>query len=130
MSRFAKIKTKDEKAVDGIGDNYKLGHHDEVAYEFKSKKGLTESVVRDISKRKDEPEWMLEIRLKALEKYYQMKIPKWGGDIEQIDFENIHYYLQPKGKQGKTWDDVPDAIKKTFEKIGVPEAEKIGRAHV
>lgn len=124
MSRFAKIQSEDEKAVDGIGDNYKLGHHDDVDYEFKSKKGLTESVVRDISKRKDEPEWMLEIRLKALEKYYQMKIPKWGGDIEQIDFENIHYYLQPKGKQERSWEDVPDAIKKTFEKIGVPEAEK------
>ena len=87
MTRFAKIQTKDEKAVDGIGDNYKLGHHDDIDYEFKSKKGLTENVVRDISKRKNEPEWMLEIRLKALEKYYQMKIPKWGGDIDQIDFE-------------------------------------------
>jgi len=124
MSRFAKIQTKGERSITEIGNNYKLGHHDDVDYEYKSKKGLTEAVVRDISQRKGEPEWMLETRLKALEKYFQMKIPKWGGDIEQIDFENIHYYLQPKGKQEKAWEDVPEAIKKTFEKIGVPEAEK------
>lgn len=123
MTRFAKVVTKDD-GVKGIGESYVLGHHDDVNYEFKSKKGLTENLVRDISRRKNEPEWMLEYRLRGLAKYYQMPIPKWGGDIEQIDFENIHYYLQPTANQGKTWDDVPDAIKKTFEKIGVPEAEK------
>lgn len=122
MSRFAKIaSTKKDEIID---EKYTLGHHDEVEYEYRSKKGLNPQVVRDLSARKDEPEWMLEKRLKALEVYEQMAIPKWGGDIGAIDFENIHYYLRPAGKQSKSWDDVPEAIRKTFDKIGVPEAEK------
>lgn len=122
MSRFAKIKQKDDKKI--VDERYTLGHHDEVEYEYKSGKGLTPEVVKDISRRKNEPEWMLENRLKALEVYHQMPIPKWGGDIEAIDFENIHYYLRPATGQSKNWEDVPQAIRDTFDKIGVPEAEK------
>lgn len=103
---------------------YPLGHSDIVEYSFTADKGLTEELVRKISKMKDEPDWMLEIRLKALKKYWEMKMPAWGGDLSPIDFEDIRYYVRPKTQDAKTWDEVPEAIKNTFEKIGVPEAER------
>jgi len=103
---------------------YPLGHTDVVEYSFTSDKGLNEDLVRKISSMKDEPEWMLDIRLKALKKYREMTMPTWGGDLSPIDFEDIHYYVRPKTQDAKTWEDVPEAIKNTFEKIGVPEAER------
>ncbi len=105
--------------------DYKLGFNtgtDE--YSFKAKKGLSEELVREISKQKKEPDWMLDTRLVALKKYYEMVIPSWGADLSQINWEDIHYYLKPVDKQFRTWDDVPDNIKKVFDTIGVPEAEK------
>src|SRR5690606_22418392 len=86
--------------------------------------GLSEEVVRHISKMKDEPEWMLEFRLKALEYFYKRPMPTWGGDLSEIDFDNIFYYIRPSEKQGKSWDEVPEYIKETFDKLGIPEAEK------
>ena len=101
-----------------------LFKRDKVKYVYKSKKGLDEGVVIDISARKNEPKWMLQRRLDALSLYEKMPIPKWGGDLSPIDFDDIYYYLKPVEKAGKTWEEVPDAIKNTFEKIGVPEAER------
>ncbi|PIS00086.1 Fe-S cluster assembly protein SufB [Candidatus Collierbacteria bacterium CG10_big_fil_rev_8_21_14_0_10_43_36] len=103
---------------------YPLGHTDDVEYSFTAEKGLTEGLVRKISSLKEEPKWMLEIRLKAYKKYLEMKMPTWGGDLSSIDFDDIRYYIKPKNQEAKTWADVPEAIKNTFEKIGVPEAER------
>lgn len=124
MSRFAKIGDQDTKSVDSVGSKYDLGHYDELKYSFKSGKGLTADLVRDISSRKGEPTWMLEKRLAALVTYESMPMPKWGADLSGIQFDQIHYYLKPLDFSAKSWDDVPDEIRKTFDKIGVPEAEK------
>lgn len=123
MSRFAKKKVDDASKLSGVGDSYVLGHHDEVAYEYKAKKGLTRKLVEEISARKKEPLWMLKKRLEALELFYKMKLPDWVEGVD-LDFEDIYYYLKPVKKSSRSWNDVPDKIKETFEKIGVPEAEK------
>jgi len=91
---------------------------------LKLDKGLNEDVVRAISKAKDEPKWMLDYRLKAFEIFKKKKMPNWGGDLSKIDFDNIHYYLKPTEKEARSWDDVPDNVKKTFDRLGIPEAEK------
>jgi len=104
--------------------SYSLGHTDKVDYAFQSPKGLTAELVKKMSAMKGEPEWMLDRRLQALSLYERMDTPVWGGDLTPITFDDIHYYVKPKLAETKTWDDVPDAIKNTFEKIGVPEAEK------
>jgi len=124
MSRFASKKIKEEKSIGNLGENYVLGHHDEVEYEYRAPKGIDEGVVRDISRRKAEPKWMLEKRLSALKMYNSKELPNWGADLSPIRFDNIHYYLKPKAESAKSWDEVPDKIKETFEKIGVPEAER------
>lgn len=124
MSRFAKVDPKVDKDLAQIGGSYKLGHHDEVNYAYKSGRGLSEKVVLNLSSMKNEPEWMRQNRLKALGVYGKMPIPTWGGNIEEIKFDEIYYYLKPMKQTGRTWEDVPDAIKRTFDKIGVPEAEK------
>jgi len=93
-------------------------------YTYKARKGLSVKLVREISALKNEPSWMLEIRLKALAKYYEMKIPTWGVELSELDFEDIHYYLQPVKKLYDSWEKVPSQIKQIFEQIGVPEAEK------
>ncbi len=108
-----------------VDEGYKLGHFDDINYDYDSGEGLTGKLVEEISSMKHEPFWMKERRMKALALYEGMPIPKWGGDLGEIEFEKIHYYLKPTNGEGKTWDDVPDLIKKTFEKIGVPEAEKV-----
>jgi len=94
------------------------------SYVFKAKKGLSESVVREISRQKNEPEWMLDIRLQALKQYESMSIPKWGADLSEINWEDIHYYLKPVDKAYKSWEEVPDGVRRVFDAIGVPEAEK------
>jgi Fe-S cluster assembly protein SufB len=108
-----------------INDEYKYGFHDPEVSVFKPEKGLSEELVRAISAKKDEPEWMLEFRLKALATFYAKPMPTWGsGLLETINFDEIYYYLQPVEEQGSSWDDVPEYIKNTFEKLGIPEAEK------
>jgi len=103
---------------------YEFGFHDSIKPVFSTKKGLSEETVREISAMKQEPKWMLEKRLLAY-KIFQMKsMPTWGGDLSSINFNNIYYYVKPTDKQGRTWDDVPAEIKNTFDKIGIPEAEK------
>ena len=107
-----------------IKSEYKYGFHDNNVNIETFDKGLSEDVVRRISEIKSEPEWMLEYRLKALDIFYKKPMPTWGGDMSQIDFNNIIYYVKPSDKQEKDWDDVPDEIRKTYDKLGIPEAEK------
>ena len=90
---------------------------------FKARKGVDAEIVNQISDIKDEPDWMRKFRLDALEVFESKPMPTWGGDIS-IDFDDIYYYLKPTKEQGKTWDDVPQEIKDTFEKLGIPEAER------
>ena len=106
-----------------IGE-YQYGFRDEEDYVFKSGRGLSREVVEEISRMKDEPQWMLDFRLKALEHFYKRPMPNWGADLSGINFEDIFYYIRPAEKQGKTWDEVPEYIKNTFEKLGIPEAER------
>jgi Fe-S cluster assembly protein SufB len=103
---------------------YQYGFNDPDISVFKTEKGLNEGVVRQISKIKNEPEWMLEFRLKALKHYLQRPMPNWGADISGLDLENIIYYVRPADLASKSWDDVPENIKDTFDKLGIPEAEQ------
>ena len=105
-------------------DEYQYGFKDPETFVFKSQKGLNEEVVRQISLMKGEPQWMLEFRLKALKHFLQRPMPNWGADISGLDLEDIFYYVRPTEKSGKTWDEVPDTIKNTFDKLGIPEAER------
>ncbi len=90
---------------------------------FKAEKGLNAKMVAAISEMKQEPAWMREFRLRSLKIFESKPMPRWGGDIG-INFQDIYYYLKPTDHQGKTWDDVPAEIKETFDKLGIPEAEK------
>ena len=93
-------------------------------YVHLSKKGLTKDTVREISQLKDEPEWMLNFRLRAYDVFMKKPMPQWGGDLNKIDFQNIYYYAKASEKTEKNWDDVPENVKNTFDKLGIPEAEK------
>src|SRR5215475_10872870 len=110
--------------VAGIKDEYKYGFRDEVNYAFKSGKGLTREIVCQISEMKNEPQWMRDFRLEALEVFRQKPTPTWGGDLSELNFDDIHYYMKAADRQGKSWDDVPAEIKNTFERLGIPEAER------
>lgn len=107
-----------------VGD-YQYGFHDPTDfYAFKSRKGLDHEIVEQISRMKDEPEWMREFRHKSLDIFFSRPMPNWGGDLDQIDFQNIYYYMKASDKQERSWDDVPDDIRKTYDRLGIPEAEK------
>src|SRR5687767_2713375 len=106
-----------------IGE-YQYGFRDEEDYVFKSERGLNREIVENISAMKQEPEWMRDFRLKALDHFEKRPMPNWGADLSGIDFDNIFYYIRPSEKQGKTWDEVPEYIKNTFERLGIPEAER------
>ena len=93
-------------------------------YVHLSKKGLSKNTVIEISKMKNEPQWMLDFRLRSYEIFMQKPMPTWGGDLSTIDFQNIYYYAKASDSVAKDWDDVPDNVKKTFDKLGIPEAEK------
>ncbi|HEX8002809.1 MAG TPA: Fe-S cluster assembly protein SufB [Mycobacteriales bacterium] len=109
--------------LEGLG-TYKFGWSDPSAYADGAKRGLTEDVVRDISSKKSEPEWMLKLRLKGLRLFEQKPMPNWGADLTGIDFDNIKYFVRSTEKQAETWDDLPADIKNTYDKLGIPEAEK------
>ena len=106
------------------GYKEKYGFHDEEHAVFKTRRGLDRDVVEQISAIKGEPKWMRDFRLKSLEHFERKPLPRWGGAVEEIDFQNIYYYLKPTDEQGKTWDDIPADIKKTFDRLGIPEAEQ------
>ena len=99
-------------------------------YAFKIQKGLNQEVAKAISKKKQEPEWMLTLRLKALETYEQLELPTWGPDLSDLKMDEIATYVQPKGKISSSWEDVPEEIKNTFDRLGIPEAEKTSLAGV
>ena len=113
----------DDKLIESIGD-YKYGFKDPEVHVFKSRKGLDESIVREISAMKGEPEWMLKFRLKALDHFEKRPIPTWGPDLSSLDLDDIYYYVKPIDQEGKSWDDIPESIKNTFDRLGIPEAEQ------
>ena len=106
-----------------VGDINKYDFHTETQSVFRARKGIDREIVAQISEMKGEPAWMRDFRLKSFEIFESKKMPKWGGDIA-IDFQDIYYYLKPTEKQGQTWEDVPEEIKATFDKLGIPEAER------
>ena len=110
--------------TDVTTDEYKWGFHDEEDPVVKVDRGLSEDVIRQISAIKGEPQWMLDFRLESYEIFKSKPMPNWGADLSGIDFENIFYYLKPAENKATSWDDVPDTIKNTFERLGIPEAER------
>ena len=109
--------------LDGIG-TYEFGWHDKNDAGKNAKRGLTEDVVRDISSKKNEPAWMLETRLKALALFQKKPLPNWGAYLGDIDFDNIKYFVRSTEKQATSWEELPDEIKNTYDRLGIPEAEK------
>ena len=116
-------KMTDDEIIESIGA-YEFGWHDSDVAGAAARRGLSEDVVRDISAQKNESEWMLEQRLKALRMFDKKPMPKWGADLSGIDFDNIKYYVKSTEKQAQSWEDLPDDIKETYDKLGIPEAEK------
>ncbi|WP_300079959.1 Fe-S cluster assembly protein SufB [Propioniciclava sp.] len=114
--------TQDEH-LEALG-KYRFGWHDPDAAGASAQRGLSEAVVRDISARKDEPAWMLERRLRGLKLFDRNPMPTWGADLSDIDFGNIKYYVKSTEKQATTWEDLPEDIKNTYDRLGIPEAEK------
>ncbi len=111
--------------IRGVED-YQFGFHDDeaVVTELKAEPGLSEQIVEQISRLKGEPDWMREFRLNAYRTFVAKPMPQWGGDLSEIDFDKIYYYIKPKGGNARDWDDVPEYIKRTFDKLGIPEAER------
>jgi len=112
------------KELVDLGREYKYGFRDPENYVFKSPKGLTREIVESISYHKNEPDWMREIRLHAFEVFQKKPMPSWGPDLSGLRFEDIHYYVKPTERQGRSWDEVPEYIKRTFDRLGIPEAER------
>jgi hypothetical protein len=112
-----------EEAIASLG-RYGYGWADSDIAGASAQRGLSDAVVRDISAKKNEPEWMLENRLKALRIFGRKPMPKWGSNLEGIDFDNIKYFVRSTEKQAATWDDLPEDIRNTYDKLGIPEAEK------
>ncbi|AYV34913.1 Fe-S cluster assembly protein SufB [Erysipelothrix rhusiopathiae] len=104
-------------------EEYQYGFHDDVEGVVAFDKGLSESVVREISRLKNEPEWMLEIRLKAYQSFMDQKMPSWGADLSKVDFDEYIYFLRASDQVERSWDDVPQEIRNTFDRLGIPEAE-------
>jgi Fe-S cluster assembly protein SufB len=115
-----------KQIVESPQANYaeRFGFHDPEKYVFKAKRGLSAEVVKEISWMKQEPEWMRNIRLKALDHFWKRPMPDWGGDLSDINFDEMYYYIKPTETQVKSWDDVPAYIKRTFDKLGIPQAER------
>lgn len=109
--------------LDGLG-RYEYGWSDSDAAGAKAKRGLSEDVVREISALKNEPQWMLDLRLKGLRLFEKKPMPAWGSNLSGIDFDNIKYFVRSTEKQATSWDELPDDIKSTYDRLGIPEAEK------
>ncbi len=105
-------------------DEYKYGFSIPENYVFKSRKGLDETIVKEISWMKEEPEWMTKLRLSAYRAFKKRPTPQWGGNLNDINFDDLYYYIKPTDQQERSWDDVPDDIRNTFERLGIPEAER------
>jgi Fe-S cluster assembly protein SufB len=120
-------KLAERAAIKDINSDYKekFGFNDpETGYVYKAPKGLSRQLVEDISEYKNEPEWMREFRLKALDHFLARPVPQWGADLDQINFDDIHYFVRASERAEHSWEDVPDDIKNTFDKLGIPEAER------
>jgi Fe-S cluster assembly scaffold protein SufB len=117
---------EDAKQIEGLKESYadKFGFHVPENYTFKARKGLDEAIVREISWMKQEPEWMLNMRLKSLEHFFKRPMPNWGADLSSINFDDIYYFVRATDKGTANWDEVPAEIKDTFDKLGIPEAER------
>ena len=115
--------TTTQEQLEGLG-TYKFGWADSDVAGASARRGLSEEVVRDISARKNEPEWMLEMRLKGLKNFGRKPMPNWGADLTGIDFDNIKYFVRSTEKQAASWDELPADIKNTYDRLGIPEAEK------
>jgi Fe-S cluster assembly protein SufB len=120
---MAKVLEERVEVVALKGD-YQFGFHDPDQSVFRARKGLDREIVEQISAMKDEPAWMRDLRLKAFDMFLQKPLPAWGGNVAQMNFDDIYYYVKPSDGEGRTWDDVPENIKKTFDRLGIPEAEK------
>lgn len=106
-------------------NEYKYGFSYDVSnYAYRSEKGLNREIVEEISRLKDEPDWMREFRLKAYETFLKKPLPTWGGDLSKLDFDDIYYFVRSAERQGRSWDEVPPEIKETFDRLGIPEAEQ------
>src|ERR671932_1396524 len=117
----------EQQALQGINADYaeKYGFHDPENYLYKAPKGLTREIVEKISEFKDEPQWMREFRLKALDHFLARPMPTWGSPLlEGVDFDDIHYFVRASEKASRSWDEVPEDVKKTFDRLGIPEAER------
>jgi len=113
----------DAQVLEGLSD-YKYGFHDSDTSVFKSERGLNREIVEKISSMKGEPQWMLDFRIKALDHFIKRPIPIWGPDLSKLDLDNIFYYVRPAEAESRSWEDVPETIKNTFDKLGIPEAER------
>lgn len=123
MARFAAKKTSTDQAL--IGDEYQAGFsYSTSGYSHISKPGLTERLVREISHLKEEPNWMLKLRLQAYEQFLNKPTPLWGADLSAINYDEIHYYLRPTDQAVTSWEEVPAEVKATFDRLGIPEAER------
>src|ERR671924_1232726 len=118
--------TDEQRALKEIGSDYgeRFGWRDEEHYVYKAPKGLDRKIVEEISAYKDEPDWMREFRLKALEHFQARPTPTWGGNLGRIDWDDIHYFVRASERAERSWDDVPEDVKKTFDRLGIPEAER------
>jgi len=127
MATPQKILTPDEASLKDLGSDYteRYGFHDAENYLYKAPKGLTREVVEKISELKSEPQWMREFRLKALDYFEARPMPTWGSPmLAEVDFDDIHYFVRASEKAERSWDDVPEDVKKTFDRLGIPEAER------
>ncbi|HRY29870.1 MAG TPA: Fe-S cluster assembly protein SufB, partial [Elusimicrobiota bacterium] len=119
--------TPKQAELQKMGQDYQYGFSDPTdKYVFQSAKGLTRGIVESISDLKDEPAWMREFRLKSLDIFLKKPMPTWADTeaLNTIDFDNIHYYMKPAERQSRDWNDVPESIKRTFDRLGIPEAER------
>src|SRR3954465_10771102 len=117
----------EQEALQDIGSDYeeRFGFHDPENYLFKAPKGLTRELAEQISEFKSEPQWMRDFRRKALDHFLARPMPTWGSPLlAEVDFDNIHYFVRASERSSTTWDDVPDDIKNTFDRLGIPEAER------
>src|ERR1700755_232518 len=117
----------EKESLAGINSDYKekFGvNAPESGYAYKAPKGLSREIVETISDFKEEPQWMRDFRLKALEHFEQRPTPKWGGDLDQIDFDDIHYFVRASDQNSRDWSEVPEDIKYTFDRLGIPHAAR------
>ncbi len=114
----------DQEYLADVKTDYQYGFYDTVEPIFKAERGLTHAVIDQISDHKNEPDWMRQFRHEALDIFFSKPMPEWGADLSGIDFDEIYYYLKPTEGQGRSWEDVPEDIKRTFDRLGIPEAER------